>query len=1676
MYKKINKIIASMIVFIMMIANMSTIGIHIGEVVATNSELNTQNSKTNNSNVEFDSYFVEEQNKTYDATKNIGEENKIVAQISVKNAGYLKDARIQFTEPNFEISQISSDRVSKVENNEIILNQINSGENVNIDIPIKFVHTEKINLTQFNKTNMVNFTATYIDNNGKSHSIEKQISLGLKWTANTNMTVTGEISKYMPYEINGQKGIILQMLVKTSIEGNLLPLKESQIEISVPKINGINPTEVKVFNSDNNIELNNNYSEDKITITARNKVTESNEVYWSPNGITEYFITCKYSEENLNTTAEVDIDINANTKTYSYNELELNANFEQKITLNEKIGEIVDFKITSNNSLSKGYMYANYKTMRKLPTQYTQKIEANIDLPEFVDQIELNMKSDKFDNIFRANSYYKALKIAKSDFNKIFGEDGWIEVYSNEQLIGSINENAINEQLYIELDNEEITIRTSRPIESGKLAFELEKEIKAENIYSESQLQDYRTLNEQVDVKVLKEIQMVVNKKIGSVIELVEPVAQVELQISDANISTITTKQNVELRAILKTDSEYNKLYTNPTILINLPSYIENIEIKSVEPLFDDELTIENCRIVENQNGTKQIIITTRGTQTKYNIGSTYGGTNIVIMADITANKLTPTKEEQITMKCINLNEEIQATANIKFIAPVGIVAINKIDNFKQNESIMAITNDEQGMLEVTSSAKNATAEIQLINNYENIINNIQILGRTFQTSTQEIETNNSLNNNFNATMLGAINTNGMENVSIYYSENGTATKDLQNEQNGWTTQVTDFSKVKSYLIVLNNYTMNIGETVKFTYDVQIPENLEYDKTISSLYTAYFNNVQENQTIQDKVVSRKITLTTGVAPTLQVELTSNSEQNSIVREGQYVKFKAKVKNTGTVDALNTVLKIKAPNGNIYTYRDNEGNIKFTEDVSLIENVNTQLVATYVTKHTEYVEENYDTGYVDSDDIEKTINIGTIKAGETTQVEYELKVESIEKYKKNAYLNSNGEVAMPNVELNNIVNIKADDMQKEVNSNVYKLRIAEGYMKIVVNSDKSLDYTLIKGNEINYSANISSLSSGSTLKNVIVTMQLSKGVTVKNAQIENLVITDQEIKYTTTIDNQKNTVTYKIEELPIGAILACKAQAEVGDIEGNITTIAEAVADGVEKHYSNVKTNKVEKLTFTIKQQILENQYVKEKEQITYTYEIENTSNVYTNSFKFENSIPNGMKFVSAKIVRNGDEQDIVNEIQDGKFILNLNSFKGKAKIKIKVTMEAELLPNGITEKEFVNYATISGDNFETIKSNEIKTVIEYNSEAHKKPQDTDDAGNIGGGDDNNNDNNGRYIISGLAWIDKNKDGQRNEQEELLTGIEVRLLNKNTNEIVKDIDSGVEKITYTSSNGEYRFTNLEKGEYLVVFLYNNYKYELTQYRNPNVSSSVNSDVISIDMDINGKVQTVAISDTIKITNSNIRNIDIGLCESLKSSMNLDKYISAVTVTYGNTVKTYNYDNSKLVKVEIPAKELSNATVIVDYKIKVTNTGAVANYVKKIVDYIPKDMKFNAELNRDWYQSSNGDLYNSSLANKKLESGETAEVTLTLTRKMTDTNTGIVNNNAEIYELYNEEGIIDEEATAGNKVSGEKDMSGADLVISVKTGDAVIYTSLIATVICAFIGVSTYYIRKKVLRRM
>ena len=319
-----------------------------------------------------------------------------------------------------------------------------------------------------------------------------------------------------------------------------------------------------------------------------------------------------------------------------------------------------------------------------------------------------------------------------------------------------------------------------------------------------------------------------------------------------------------------------------------------------------------------------------------------------------------------------------------------------------------------------------------------------------------------------------------------------------------------------------------------------------------------------------------------------------------------------------------------------------------------------------------------------------------------------------------------------------------------------------------------------------------------------------------------------------------------------------------------------------------------------------------------------------------------------------------------------------------------------------------------------------------------------------------YHITGVAWLDENEDGERQTSEKLLSEIPVMLFDAN------DMTKAKETVQ-TNGKGEYNFSGLKQGDYFVFFLYDVNQYHVTEYQKKGVSNNYNSDAISKNMELEGKNKTVGIIDATNLK-STLANMDIGLIENKICDLKLDKSISKVTVSTAKGTKQYTYNNEKLAKIEIRAKEIEGATVVIEYKIVVTNEGELPSTVGKVIDYLPEGLTFSSELNKNWSAQTGGQLVNTSMSNKKLEPGESVELTLIATKKMTANGTGTFTNGAEIGDITNSLGIKDIDSTPGNKVKTEDDYSEAEVIISVSTG-AIVYISLGISFV-ALVGVGIF----------
>ena len=320
----------------------------------------------------------------------------------------------------------------------------------------------------------------------------------------------------------------------------------------------------------------------------------------------------------------------------------------------------------------------------------------------------------------------------------------------------------------------------------------------------------------------------------------------------------------------------------------------------------------------------------------------------------------------------------------------------------------------------------------------------------------------------------------------------------------------------------------------------------------------------------------------------------------------------------------------------------------------------------------------------------------------------------------------------------------------------------------------------------------------------------------------------------------------------------------------------------------------------------------------------------------------------------------------------------------------------------------------------------------------------------------KYSITGTAWLDENEDGQRKSNEKTLSGIRVMLVDAKNATTVKDN-------VQTGADGKYEFTDLEKGDYVVLFRFDTNQYRVTQFQKNGVASSSNSDAITKEMTLNGENMKVGVIDVTNLEKS-VSNMDIGFVENKICDFKLDKSIAKVTVSTKQGTKQYSTPDQKLAKIEIKAKEIEGATVVIEYKIVVTNEGELPATVGKVIDYLPEGLTFSSELNKNWSAQTNGQLINTSLSNRKMEAGESVELTLIATKKMTASSTGTFTNGAEIGDITNSLNIKDKDSTPANRAKTEDDYSEAEVILSVSTG-LVMYLS-IGTIILAMVGIAIF----------
>ena len=249
-------ILNKLLIVILIVVLTSTDFIMLGSsIISYASELN---NSTNNTNIDFSVYFKNEKGNRVDTiTENVKKDDiRLYAEIKVKKEGYF-NGTIELLDSNLKLkNRILSNAITKIEGNKVNLNQINAGETVEIELAVEPIIAEKITVDMLSKASTIKLTGEYretkqriLTSDATNSKIEatKTVTANLQEDKETNAELTTDIITNKVFSINGKNKRIVQLLLKSRLSENQYPVKQTKLNIDIPKLSNKEPEEIKVL-------------------------------------------------------------------------------------------------------------------------------------------------------------------------------------------------------------------------------------------------------------------------------------------------------------------------------------------------------------------------------------------------------------------------------------------------------------------------------------------------------------------------------------------------------------------------------------------------------------------------------------------------------------------------------------------------------------------------------------------------------------------------------------------------------------------------------------------------------------------------------------------------------------------------------------------------------------------------------------------------------------------------------------------------------------------------------------------------------------------------------------------------------------------------------------------------------------------------------------------------------------------------------------------------------------------------------------------------------------------------------------------------------------------------------------------------------------------------------------
>ena len=1001
-------------------------------------ELTEKDEETQSEYVRFSVYFARDLNgdgyaeKVKGTCKEVEGEDTLYMSLNVLGNGYLENGKITIKSDNmyFKTALVNDETINgnyiSENTKEINLKQVNVGTQKLIFGQVRsgdyrYISTKRDAIgkdtNKYSGTNKIILTGTHVAEDGTRTDIEKEIEIPVDWYSSTKAEIpytyglNNEKNKYQNYNTEAivdskNQEVNLEFKIVAQESNNKLLLQKSNIEGTIPELNGYKPTKVEVTGE--NVKYT--YDEETGKFTAYREAQIGEDGVVTKEAYTSSFNNARYSEFKLKVTYPLaayneavgtivlNIPVEATFEGYNNPNEEFNNPYVSNvaedvisITYERGGGDVFDYDVKVGQYVS--YPYDTYVISKEKAVdwyndaeyKYEDRYEVNWSLSRgnsgTVSNIVLSEPEENYGDAFlktdgtyeNMESYSESIGIYFTNAGAMLGENGWIKVYNDEtdELIHEFTAEEYETYTkdlpyYYKAPVRHIRIETSKADKSSSFKITQIKQINDEKLSTDKTREEFNNLNKIYSYLTGKVKYEASDDYTTFATDIAfanydEPVSIA--RISGVTPNTVSTQETTNVKITIGTDNlGYNvKEWQNGTFLIKFPEEIILTEVNDVR-IDNGNVSVLGYDVYED-NGNYYLKILTEN-----NSPETY---TITIDSELTPDprKLSANKSLELyaynengnnykdnyranDIYDINSDGNTKDTVNydteaITFVGPTSLITTEIASDYNEaGDEISTIIAPQVALVDKLQENKTAKINVHIINNYSGNISGVVVVGKTpFEGNTSQI-LGKDLGSTFTAEMTGPIEVPEKlkEIAKVYYSENEVVNNDINDASNNWKTadEVTDFSKIRTYAIDLGDYVISKGEEYICTYEVNIPEDVNYNDVTYSTHAVYFYLETDEGRLKDQTETSKLGFM--IAKKFNLEIVKNQKGNNFFVEGATYKITEEGQNTSKIARTNAqgkltikdlyvertyeIEEIRSPEG----YALNENKIKFKTTV------------------------------------------------------------------------------------------------------------------------------------------------------------------------------------------------------------------------------------------------------------------------------------------------------------------------------------------------------------------------------------------------------------------------------------------------------------------------------------------------------------------------------------------------------------------------------------------------------------------------------------------------------------------------------------------------------------------------------------------------------------------------